>query len=316
MAPDIEVDSLAVEGELGDGGQGKVFSLPSDEVLKKYHDHLRGNLRAEVLSDLIQLAERLSCNGMPVEQWAAWPRARVAINGQVVGFVMPRVPEGYSIFVGGKLRLANLSYLATTPAPMWGPVRLPSDAQRVAILSRLAAVMESLHRHDLVIGDLSFNNILWSSDPVGVMLIDCDGVHPERGTSAMPQADTIDWGDPLGVSDPPDKDRDRYKLSLAIVRVLSRQLSATPADARRLALALPEEQMDPVLRLLDRAAGPRGTRPTATEWRVELSRREMRPVKPPVIRASSNTLPAKPELIVGGHGVREYRAVKPPPLPE
>lgn len=313
MTTDMELGQLEVGHELGDGGQGKVFSLPTQQVLKTYHEHMRGDLRPEVLTDLIQMSGALTCNGMHVQQWAAWPQARVTAQGRVIGFLMPRVPDDFWIQVGGKYRLASLSYLACEPKPVWGHVSLPNDLDRLAILARLAAVMEALHQRGLVIGDLSFNNVLWSASPIGVMLIDCDGVHKEHGPTAMPQADTIDWGDPLGGTAPPDQDRDRYKLSLAVVRVLARQLSATPGDARKLTLAVPKDRLESILDLFDRAAGPRGSRPAAAEWRAVLSQRQMRPVTPPAVRGSSSVLPPKPELIVGADAPRQYRPVTPPP---
>jgi DNA-binding helix-hairpin-helix protein with protein kinase domain len=309
---DLQWSDLDIGVELGDGGQGKVHSVGSDgaRVVKAYHDQVTDQFDAAALTRLIGMTDVLSHQGRPVHEWAAWPLARVAVNGRVVGFVMPRVPEDFVIHIGGKKRLASLSYLACEPAPMWGPVSLPDDVERMAILSHLAGVMQTLHDRGLVIGDLSFGNVLWSDSPPGVMLIDCDGVHPEGGPSAMPQADTIDWADPHGEPGAPDRDTDRYKLSLAIVRVLSRHLSITPSGAEDVPLRIPAERETTIRALIQRAAGPRGSRPEAREWRAALSTRETVAVTPPQPRTSS--LPPKPDLLHGGSRTRQYRQVVPP----
>jgi hypothetical protein len=316
MSPDVDVASLSVGEEIGEGGQGQVYALTGEPslVLKTYRQQFTSSFYPDALTHLIGMDDVVTCNGRPVHDWAAWPHARVTDKGRVIGFLMRRVPASYARLIGGRLRLADLSYLATTPPPIWGKVELPHTDERLRILAHLAGVIDALHRHGLVIGDLSFGNVLWSLDPVGVMLIDCDGIHPEHGRSAMPQADTIDWGDPQGGGNPPDRDRDCYKLSLAVVRVLSRTLSAVPAQAGALELDLPEERQEAVRELLRQAAGPRGTRPNAGQWRMVLGSRQMRAVSTPVVRTTTGPQP-KPDLLVGPNTPRHYRPVTPPKPP-
>jgi hypothetical protein len=312
VTSDLDEAGLSLGDEIGDGGQGKVFELRDDSslVFKRYHHQFHRAFDPGALQDLILLDQGVSANGRPLPDWAAWPHARVTSQGQVVGFLMKRVPMAFTATIGGRQRLTDLSYLAQDPRPIWGPVRLPDDADRLRILSHLASALDALHGHGLVVGDLSFGNVLWATAPLGVMLIDCDGIHLEGGRSVMPQADTLDWHDPQAGADPPDRDRDRYKLSLAILRVLTRTLSSVPDQADSLELHVPQELDAPVRALMQRAAGPRGSRPTAHEWGMVLRGRRMVPVAQPSVRPNTGPAP-KPDLLLGGKGERRYRPVPP-----
>jgi hypothetical protein len=201
-----------------------------------------------------------------------------------------------------------LSYLSRPPAPKWGEVDLPNDDVRVAILRHFAATMDALHARGLVIGDISFGNVLWRADPAGIMLIDCDGIHPEGQASVMPQADTLDWDDPeAGPGERPSRDRDRYKLSLAVARVLTQDLAIRPCDAARAQLFAPEKVKQPVRTLLDEVCSG-GPRPTAARWSKALAGRGTVSVTPPTPRPMEAP-PPKPDMIVTGNTDRQYRRV-------
>ena len=310
----MELSQLQIAEELDDGGQAKVFALSDNPhlVLKRYHNPDHQGMHRPTLHELLSMRSALNAMGMPVDRWAAWPLEPVEDAGKLVGFLMPRVGSSFMIEVGGRSRLANLSYLAQEPRPIWGAVRLPSQEVRVRILVTLAGTMQALHDRSLVIGDLSFGNILWSEGPpASVFLLDCDGIRPEGRPPVLPQADTLDWADPQaskGTS--PDKDRDRYKLALAVLRVLSRRLDAypTPNEGHDLRDTAPEIA-GAVDGLLRRAAGPVGSRPTAAQWRLALEARTTIPVTPPVPRTNTTGPPPKPELLQGRGGERKWRSV-------
>src|SRR6218665_3795507 len=178
---EIQLGTLTLGDEIAAGGQGSVTALKSDlaTVLKRYHDASGPDFNAETLRWLVAERSRIFLAGSPVEEWSAWPKAVVRHGGRVVGFLMPRVPEAFTIEIGGRSRLADLSYLAAEPSPLWADVPLPTDEERVRVLYHLAAAMQALHHRDIVMGDVSFANIIWARTPrPRVMLIDCDGMRP------------------------------------------------------------------------------------------------------------------------------------------
>ncbi|GAA2756165.1 hypothetical protein GCM10009872_15250 [Actinopolymorpha rutila] len=226
---------------------------------------------------------------------------------------MRRVPKQFSLKIGQGERLADLSYLATAPKPIWGPVSLPSHSEKLGILRDLAGVVDTLHRRGIVLGDISFANVLWTVTPrPGVMLLDCDGMRLEGRTSVLPQADTLDWDDPYVVRGAePTRDQDRYKLALAVLRVLCASLNRR-LDGRPLDPALLGANPSGVQDLLSKAAGAAGTRPAASEWMTALSDRVMQPVLAPASRRRIDMPKPKPDLLASG-GPRQFRPVQPPP---
>lgn len=314
----VEVSTLSIGTELGDGGQGKVFALDgmSGVVFKRYHDSVTAASIPNALAELETRSSGLTADGRRVAEWAAWPHTQVTENGRFIGFLMPRVPEPFMLQVGGRKRLADLSYLATTPKPMWGPVTLPGMESRLQILAAYGSVVQALHDRELVIGDMSFGNVLWSASPTpSVMLLDCDGIQPESGPACLAQYDTLDWNDPLGVpGQKPDRDRDRYKLALAILRVLTRSLSIRPTDLRDAVLEVPEHVDGRIRDLAQRAGGPAGTRPTAGEWRSALLGRRTISVAKPTPRQVAPAPPPHDGVLVR-RGPRKTLPVTPPAAP-
>jgi hypothetical protein len=306
----VERSTLHIGPELADGGQGKVFALSGEPTLvyKEYHDPGSPRMVPTALVDLISRAPQITVRGRPAHEWAAWPQTAVTDGGRLTGFLMPRVPREFTLVVGGRPRLADLSYLSRPPAPKWGEVDLPNDDVRVAILRHFAATMDALHARGLVIGDISFGNVLWRADPAGIMLIDCDGIHPEGEASVMPQADTLDWNDPAAApGERPDRDRDRYKLSLAVARVLAQDLTVRPCEAARATLHAPEPIQQSVRPLLQQACSG-GLRPDAARWVQALGGRTTISVAPPTPQ-QRDAPPPNPDLIVDGTRPRQHRTV-------
>lgn len=313
VSADLQLRNLRLGAELAGGGQGRIHGLGGepDRVVKVYHDPQSPHINGSVLTELVQLGPTLNVAGHRHEIWAAWPLARVLDGQKAVGFVMQMAPEPFWFTLGGQKRLADFSYLASRPSHLWGNVELPDEITRIRILAHLASVIATLHQFGLVAGDLSFGNILWKTKPTpGVMLIDCDGLHREGHQSVLPQADTVDWDDPLAApATPPDRDRDNYKFALAVLRVLTQKLTARPSANEASTLNLPPHLDAGVRELLQRAAGPRGTRPTAVEWQKVLSARRTVHVLSPTQRFIQAP-PANPSLIVDARP-RTVRATRP-----
>lgn len=264
---------LRIGRELGHGGQAAVYEVvgDADVVYKKYFVPRRDT--AELL-DLIGsgslVRERLADLGVDL----VWPQRMVEGDGVVRGVVMPRVPARYSAeFTGpGRVdqRLLTLDHAIPRPSAVYRMIAEVSDDDRLAIVRLIGHFLEALHREDLVYGDLSWRNILFSNSPSpGVLALDLDGVG--RIGTRMISAHTPDWTDPLSTSSGlvDGFDVDRFKFALLAYRMLV----AKSLDAR-LPAALGDELiagLSPtgsrgVAWLLGRAAGAAGTRPQITEW--------------------------------------------------
>jgi hypothetical protein len=159
--------------------------------------------------------------------------------------------------------------------------------------------------------------VLWAGAPrPRIMLLDCDGMRREGRDPVLPQAETLDWNDPLagpGTKTTPTIDRDCYKLALAVLRILTRSLDARPTPATTVDPGL-FEQPDTAQRvesLLRQAGGPVGSRPTAKQWALALSGRTFVPVTTPAQRRTINAPQPQPDMLNGAQP-REYRSVVPP----
>jgi hypothetical protein len=313
----VDVSTLQLGDQIGDpGGQGTVFTVASETntVFKRYHNSADRSFNPGTLRQLIAERGQVGYVGTPVDEWAAWPKAIVVDGPTTIGFLMRRVPEEFFITIRGRDKLADLSFLAAEPSPLWGGVPLPSPAVRVEILRHFAGAMQALHQRQIVLGDVSFANVLWAVRPrPRVMLIDCDGMRREGRLPVLPQAETLDWNDPLAAAgSAPDMDRDRYKLALAVLRVLAGRLDARPgADNVVNRHALSEHARVSVGELLQLAAGPVGTRPTAVAWAAALAGRQSITVGHLEGRIGRVEMPAAKPDLVHAPKAREYRPVKP-----
>ena len=317
----VQLTDLNIGRKLGEGGQAQVFALPDlpGQALKLYRADQLSSLRVDVLGELAAEATRLRIEGEPITHWATWPTDIVSSRGQVVGFLMPLIPAEFFLTEGNLVGLpASFSYLAATPAPMWGAVTLPDQPERVRLLALLAGILQQLHHRRMVYGDLSWSNVQWTADPEPrVMLLDCDGINPPAGTPVSKQLDSPDWEDPEAIPGAPaDQDRDCYKLALMVCRVLTKDLNARPSPSGGHAIGgLPAATADAIDRLLTRAAGPVGTRPSATQWRQALQGRAVQQVSvtPRPAPEPAYVFPHKPAASAPTQpGARRWKAVGAP----
>lgn len=287
---DLQLGSLPLGVKLGEGGQGAVYDLEprgpwSQGTGYVYKEYLRpAAVDGAALADLVALPGRLPAGERDrLLQQTAWPLARVLEGNQVRGFVMAKVPDRFwgRQATGRKLREAQ--YLMFEPRPLWGDIVPPDAAGRLEVARQAASLFQLLHARGLVVGDVSMRNLLWSPAPIGIFLLDCDGIRVQGRRPVMPQPETPDWNDPLQPPSGPDQDTDRYKLALLIVRILAcdHGLRPTPDEPPRLVPGLPERVVREVTKRFAEAAGPRGTRPDASQWALALSDRDTIELPPP-----------------------------------
>lgn len=272
---------------LNDGGQGVVTRLigPQDVVYKEYLKSA-GTVNGQALADLVEFGA-----GLPREDRdrlvssCAWPIARVVEGNRAVGFLMPEVPDDFHDLIAGRPRLVELQFLLFPQKRAWQELRLPDLMGRIQLVRRFAELVDFLHGHQYVIGDISARNLLWSAqEPYKVHILDCDGFRRLGAEPVLKQAHSPDWEDPLEPSTGPDLDTDRYKLAVLIGRVLARNAYVRPGGELPLLAGLPDDLAGRVQSMFARAAGPAGTRPSAREWVRVIEGREWIAVSRPPVR--------------------------------
>jgi hypothetical protein len=191
---------------------------------------------------------------------------------------MREAPSRFATTLAGRERLLELQFLLYPKRPMWSDLVLPTAEERCVLARRYVLLLQALHRNDLVVGDVSMKNLLWTlAGGPGVFAIDCDGFRVAGHRPAVRQAETSGWRDPDARPGVATVDSDRYKLALLVLRVLLADHAVTPrsiADS-------PESRAElgtAITELSDLARSP-GERPTAGQWLDALRDREagMRP---------------------------------------
>jgi DNA-binding helix-hairpin-helix protein with protein kinase domain len=268
----VPFDSIRLGNKLGEGGQGSVHAVmgTADEAVKIF---LRPDSNREALESLVSLRLRLSTEEQAVlDTSTTWPHATVTRGDSVVGILMRRVPETFLVDVGGTPRPRDASFAVFPPKPSWPAITQPSPEQRWELARQATAVFAVFHTVGAIYGDVSYHNIAWSLEPSPrVFIMDCDAVRVAGQHATHRHAATIDWNDPAH-PDGATLDSDRYKLSLLIGRLLLGSPYWRPetaiADGSLANGVTGSSQLD---RLMRRAGGRAGSRPTAREWVAALT---------------------------------------------
>jgi len=263
--------------EIGRGGEGIVYALRSrpNEVFKKFKSRSGHGINRPVLERLVGFPQQLSDSDRDILlSRTAWPTTVVEQGNTAVGFLMPRIPDRFfrkhGVRLAPKRVLCEWNYLSLRNRYNTNP-NIVSEVPRfgatesMSLVRDLAATMDILHKNNVVVGDISGRNLIWTDLPQPmVYIIDCDSFHfeGEGGVAGLKQ--TPDWDDPaLPLNDNTTTlDSDRYKLALAAYRAI------WAASTDRLGgKAAPEnrEVPDAVMELVRRGNGLQN-RPTAREW--------------------------------------------------
>lgn len=144
--------------ELGKGGEGSVFEVPSlpNQVAKLYHDNL-DRPKQDKLRFMVTRGDQV------LLQYAAWPQATLhpSSGGAVAGFLMPKVTgrDPIHMLYGPAYRRQN------RPKAAWDFLLYAARNTAVAF--------EALHARGHVLGDVNQGNVFVGADSK-VVLIDCD----------------------------------------------------------------------------------------------------------------------------------------------
>ena len=274
-----------VEGRLlGRGGQGRVVEVSGGPIpagqerlaAKWYLPSVR--LDAAALTRLV--AWRRSLPGderAALDRVACWPRCVLLRDGRAAGVLLPLAPDRFHRTVrlpsGSTGRgLRELQHLIAGPA-LLARRRVPDvgTVDRLRVLAGFADTVAFLHDRGVVLGDLSVKNLLWCCDnaTADTYLLDCDALRLTGTDPAVPQPNSPGWDDPA-FPGTQNQQSDRYKLALAVLRVLARDFHTR--DPERAAAAIGRR----FLPLLRAGLDPRpDVRPPAASWPGPLSERSI-----------------------------------------
>jgi hypothetical protein len=213
-----------------------------------------------------------------LDSFAAWPLALVSgADGQIVGFLMPLAPVDFfstitvdGVGLGRQANEAQQLIPAAAGRTALG-YTVPKDDDvltRLSLAAGIARAFAFLHRRQVVYGDLSGKNLLFSTSPhPRVLLIDCDSVRLSGEATLAAQMNTPFWAAPEASisSRTQTPESDVFKLSLMILRTVvpGDHKSSQTRDAGRVRGVLDPTGFELMRRGLSRDAS---ARPTAAEW--------------------------------------------------
>jgi hypothetical protein len=287
--------------ELGHGGMARVFSVPelilSEEpeakwVYKRYKAKIRP-VPVYGLQGLVRLLDRLPHEHRRVMQrHFNWP-VRVVTDGSdgsdgSSGVILSLLPDAFFFDLhlsSGRIKrkptemqyfLQDQDYCSRTRVPAL------TLSERRSMCRSLVYAMALLDRLDVVYGDLSARNVLFRIGPrPGVTLVDCDSVRARGSAAAVgKQPHSPDWEPPEALRalrrrdstafTIQNKETDRYKLGLAILRILTPgQGCATSVDPSRARQCLPRNLYE---LLVSSLKSEPANRPAAAAWYEEMKR--------------------------------------------
>jgi hypothetical protein len=284
---DVDEATLRLGDELGSGGQGRVLRV-ADHPGLVFKQYKVGGADPAALKLLVDMPAQLPpADHDSLYAQTSWPLARVFNKGQLSGFLMQEIPgRFFGANSAGSKKLRELQYLVYPRKPMWGDI-VPdagvSADTRIEVAREFTKLVKMLHSRGLVLGDVSMSNMLWTGTDGGavtIFMIDCDGIRVLGSDPVLPQADTLDWDDPLQRQSGPDHQTDCYKLALLVGRVLSMSPYLRPAGQLPFVKGIPDRMATRLTAVWQRATGTHGTRPSAGEWLLALSDREDIPLQP------------------------------------
>ena len=173
---------------LGEGGEGAVYKIRKSRSVVKI-------LNAELLkSDKSREAKlTVMINNHPFENapaetkhTVAWPKALVYDeHKKFVGYTMPTISKAHEL------------HLFANPSNRKKIVDIHSLGNLYNIAYNIAIIFESLHKNNIVVGDISGKNILVNDDS-GVAMVDCDSMQitDDKGTVYKCKVGTPEYTSP------------------------------------------------------------------------------------------------------------------------
>ena len=276
-----DIDRAALV-EIGQGGEGRVFEFASDPstVYKEFFFSSKNPPNATALNGLINLRSAWTEDERSwIEERTVWPRTAVLDGGRLRGYVMKRIPEAYfrryGVRVKPKTVICHWDFLSMREHYRYNPnlvseVPYPTTEQVSNLIVDLAKTIEILHRHEVIVGDISGRNLIWTDHPAWrVMLIDCDGFRVRGSGSVNHAKQTPDWEDPALGQNLTNQQSDIYKLGIAAFRAVF--AATTDHPPAHLGDAPTPEGAPLRLNSLIHRSTSSASRPSVVEWVEELA---------------------------------------------
>jgi DNA-binding helix-hairpin-helix protein with protein kinase domain len=169
--------------ELGRGGEGSVFEVPSlgSQVAKLYHAHKQPDTKKQA-----KLTFMAATADQQLLSYLAWPQETLhpSRGGPVVGFLMPKVAGKEPIHMVYSPAHRRLDH----PKASWDFL--------LFVARNIAACFETVHKHGHVIGDVNQDSVMAGKDS-RVMIIDTDSFQiNSRGTMHLCEVGVLHFTPP------------------------------------------------------------------------------------------------------------------------
>jgi hypothetical protein len=269
----VNVASLGARTVLGSGGQGTVYAVAGQLIEGTWpaaYKEFAAPVKASALSAMVAFRDALPPDiARRIGEVSAWPATLVERDGRLCGFLMRRAPDQFETNLefpsGRSRRLARVELLLNDDTYLTARGLRIDDRFRLELLHDTARTIELFHRHSVVVGDLSPNNLLFSPERrPRCFFIDCDGMRL-RGASVLRAAETVDWQAPRGERSGATAATDSFKFALLCIRLFAGDQSTRDAAALNRAGARLRALAERAL-----AADPR-RRPSMGQWRIALA---------------------------------------------
>jgi hypothetical protein len=237
-------DQLGRLDQIGKGGQARIYlvqglTIPDERgpfVFKEYKDK---RISIGGLDGIAGFRYRLADHERAVlDTLTNWPlRVVEARGGGADGVIIPLIPDDFFHEIRrpdrSRKRLPRDGQYLAQPVERCSRVGLSmvGIGDRYRICRDLALAIGFLHKRDVCVGDISFNNFTYHLGVTPcVYMVDCDAFRLKGQAPVVPQLHTPDWIPPEGPKVQSFR-TDQYKLGLFILRVLApRELSAQNRD--------------------------------------------------------------------------------------
>jgi len=288
IADQTSLSDIRIGHELGAGGQAAVFECSIDSVadrsllFKHYHKAVRPELSA--ITALVAWPDSLSSpDAELLDRSCSWPLSTVIDDsGTIVGVIMRQAPPQFYIRAHGAVaadqdgRLRELQYLILGERSRKLGLELPPPDRTLQILEHLSEVLDLFERHEIVHGDISMRNILWSASPRSeCFVLDCDSAALRSRDTGFPVVTTPGWTDPRLISDEiahPDVDSDRFALAAGVYRAYFQRPGSDLESIDFEELPETPPSSEEVRTLFSYAFTSRTGRPNAQQWAQALQR--------------------------------------------
>ncbi|GED95975.1 hypothetical protein nbrc107697_00140 [Gordonia crocea] len=298
----VEKSSLGSMVRLNAGNQATLYSVPSyrhpkigtEVVFKEYKRSLladHGAALANGLPLIVDYPDGLSeARRKDLLSVTVWPRDVVVDDGRLVGILMGRIQDPFWFEMRGKQLPFSLKMLCDAPTQIRKRgLAVPSRSDLVGLTIRLIYALHLIHDNDLVVGDLSGNNVVLTNPALfsggfRVKFLDVDSFRLADSAPPIPQGDAGQWRTPetmaveeeaakiggfraemlLAQGQVRTRSTDIFKLGLAIIRLFDETEDAALTysiddAAPRIRQAFPADAATLLLRMV--TAAPDG-RPT------------------------------------------------------